>query len=141
MIRNLFILLVLAMPFSGQAQTDAEVAARANVLELAGAFSNDGFKLRDGHHTAMVDPANSQLLVVNLYAGNDYWFLAGAGNNEERVQIEVFDNEGRLLESEPYEAPGRAAAGLKPVRSGRHYIRIQRPEGAPAPVCFLYTYR
>jgi hypothetical protein len=30
------------------ADTDAQVAARSDVLDQAGAFQNDGFKLRDG---------------------------------------------------------------------------------------------
>ena len=29
--------------------TDDQVAARSEVLDLAGAFENDGFKIRDGH--------------------------------------------------------------------------------------------
>ena len=30
-------------------ETDSQVEARKVALDLAGAFSNDGFKLRDGH--------------------------------------------------------------------------------------------
>ena len=34
--------------FANAGETDPEVAARRVALDLAGAFSNDGFKLRDG---------------------------------------------------------------------------------------------
>ena len=40
---------VLAASIPARAETDAEVEARKTALDLAGAFSNEGFKIRDGH--------------------------------------------------------------------------------------------
>ena len=42
-------ILVLAASVAVRAETDAEVRARKDALDVAGAFSNDGFKIRDGH--------------------------------------------------------------------------------------------
>ena len=39
--------LVLAASTAVRAETDAEVQARKDALDIAGAFSNDGFKIRD----------------------------------------------------------------------------------------------
>jgi hypothetical protein len=46
-----FFFLIFALSASAvvRADTDAEVSARKDALELAGAFGNDGFKIRDGH--------------------------------------------------------------------------------------------
>ena len=60
------------------AETDEEVEAHKLVLDLTGAFSNDGFKLRDGHWTGTIKPQERALIAVNLYAGNQYWFSAAA---------------------------------------------------------------
>ena len=60
------------------AETDQEVAARKGALDVAGAFSNDGFKIRDGHWSALLAPHETKLIAVTLYAGNQYWFSAGA---------------------------------------------------------------
>ena len=60
------------------------MAARAVALDVAGAFSNDGFKLRDGHWAGTLAPNESKLLAVNLYAGNQYWFSAGATETGKR---------------------------------------------------------
>src|SRR5438132_13773444 len=60
------------------APTDAQVAARKTALDIAGAFSNDGFKLRDGHWFGVLRPSEHALIQVNLYAGNQYWFSVGA---------------------------------------------------------------
>ena len=42
-------LFVLGTSISVRAETDAEVQARKDALDVAGAFANDGFKIRDGH--------------------------------------------------------------------------------------------
>ena len=42
-------MLVLATSIAVRAETDAEVQARKDALDVAGAFANDGFKIRDGH--------------------------------------------------------------------------------------------
>ena len=54
--RGLFfiMLLVIAGARVSLADTDAEVNARKNALDVAGAFTNDGFKLRDGHWCGML---------------------------------------------------------------------------------------
>ena len=70
-------LLATTVPFQA-APTDDQVAARKTALDLAGAFSNDGFKIRDGHWCTELAPAKPQVIQVNLYAGNEYWFCAGA---------------------------------------------------------------
>ncbi len=59
--------------------TAAEASARSAALELAGAFSNDGYKIRDGYYFGALEPGKSTLIEVNLFAGNEYWFCA-AGN-------------------------------------------------------------
>ena len=55
----LAILAALALSAPALAETDQEVAAREVALELAGAFANDGFKLRDGHWAGTLAPGVS----------------------------------------------------------------------------------
>src|SRR5690606_826726 len=67
--------------------SDAEVKTRAEALEVAGAFSNDGFKIRDGHWSAPLDKEKPALLQVNLYAGNQYWFIAAATDEAQKIAV------------------------------------------------------
>ncbi len=69
---------LLAAALSLRAQSDAEVQARKEALDVAGAFSNEGFKIRDGHWCGALKPHDHALVAVNLYSGNQYWFSAGA---------------------------------------------------------------
>src|SRR5213082_3532042 len=114
--RRLFLamMFVLAGVATSLADTDAEVNARKNALDVAGAFSNDGFKLRDGHWCGRVTPRDRTLIAVNLYAGNQYWFSAGATEKAKKVAVELFDENGRPLPAEQYNEAGKAAAGFSP---------------------------
>ena len=49
-----------------RAETDEEVEAHKLVLDLTGAFSNEGFKLRDGHWAGKIKPAERALIAVNI---------------------------------------------------------------------------
>src|SRR3981081_1266549 len=96
---------LLAIFFSGlsraawalRADTDEEVEAHKLVLDLTGAFTNDGFKLRDGHWTGTLKPRERALIAVNLYAGNQYWFSAAANSKAKKIAVELYDETGRAL--------------------------------------------
>ena len=132
---------LLALGALARAETDKEVAARAVALELAGAFSNDGFKLRDGHWAGMLAPNESKLIAVNLYAGNEYWFSAGATEAAKKLAVEVFDETGALVTTQMFNSGTKAAAGLDVTKSGQYFVRVRLAEGESAGVCFLYSYR
>jgi hypothetical protein len=134
-------LCVLALCAPACAETDEEVAARQVALELAGAFANDGFKLRDGHWAGTIAPNESKLFAVNLYGGNQYWFSAGATEQAKKLAVEVFDETGALVTTEKYNAGTKAAAGLSVANSGEYFVSVRVDEGAPAGVCFVYSYK
>ena len=73
-----------AAAFVWAAENDDEVEARKQVLDLTGAFQNEGFKLRDGHWAGQIKPAERAIIAVNLYAGNQYWFSAAASNSKAK---------------------------------------------------------
>jgi hypothetical protein len=123
------------------AETDQEVAGREAALELAGAFSNDGFKLRDGHWSGMLTPNESTLVAVNLYAGNDYWFSAGATEKAKKISVSVFDDQGALVPTEKYTSGAKAAAGFTVNSSGQYYVQVRLDAGEPAGVCLVYSYK
>jgi len=123
-----------------RASTDGEVEARRVALELAGAFSNDGFKLRDGVVVGTLEKGKPKIVQVNLFAGNEYWFsLAGAGE-AKKLAVTVFDETGKKLDTEPYQE-GATAAGLSPGVSGPYYVKVELLEGASASFCLLYSYK
>ena len=138
----LFLIALFCLTCSSlQAATDNEVVARKGVQELAGAFANDGFKLRDGNWTGLIRTGESKVIQVNLYAGNQYWFCVGTTAEAKKLNLTVFDETGKLVEINNYQNNQTAAAGYSPELSGSYYVRIQETEGDPANFCLIYTYK
>lgn len=136
-----FLPLIAAVALPLQAATDSEVDARRAAMELAGAFSDEDFKLRDGCWQGKLEPKQPKIIQVSLYAGNEYWFCLGATAAVKGLQISIHDETGKPLPIDPFADEGRAAAGFAPRASGPYYIRIEAQEGAPASFCLLYSYK
>jgi hypothetical protein len=132
---------VLAASSSAPAETDAEVQARKVALDLAGAFANDGFRTRDGHWCGTVKPHDHALVAVNLYAGNQYWFSAGASEPSAKIGVSVYDETGKQVPTETHNAGEKAAAGFSPANSGQYFVSVDLIEGQEGSFCLIYSYR
>jgi len=141
--RRLFLamIFVLAGVATPLADTDAEVNARKNALDVAGAFTNDGFKLRDGHWCGSLKAQDHALIAVNLFAGNQYWFAVGAADPAKKIAVNIYDETGRLLTTEHYEGGDRAAAGFSPNDSGQYFVSVDLVEGGSSSFCLIYSYK
>ncbi len=115
--------------------------ARGAVLELAAAFSNDGFKLRDGFWFGRLEPRTPQRLAVNLFAGNQYWFCAAARPPAARLRVTVYDEEGGEVPMLAYEHGLTAAAGITAPATGEYFVEVEVLEGGASDACFLYTFK
>lgn len=124
-----------------RAETDEEVEAHKLVLDLTGAFTNDGFKLRDGHWTGMVKPRERALIAVNLYAGNQYWFSAAANSKAKKIAVDLYDETGKPLATDSYNDGERASAGFSPSSSGQYFVSVSMLEGEPTTFCLVYSYK
>ena len=131
----------LAMaPFSF-AGTDNEVEARKVALDLAGAFANDGFKVRDGHWTGSVKKGDRAVIAVNLYAGNEYWFSVAAADKGQKFDLNLYDENGQPVPAEEFAEEERAAAGYSPTISGQYFVSIAAPEADTGTLCLVYSYK
>jgi hypothetical protein len=124
------------------AQTDEEVEAHRQALDLTGAYTNEGFKLRDGHWAGKIKPAERAVIAVNLYAGNQYWFSVAAANDKaKKVAVDIYDEAGKPMTSENYNEGERASAGFSPVISGQYFVAVSLVEGDPSTICLVYSYK
>ena len=133
--------LALAPLQASEQATDAQIKTRSEALEVAGAFSNDDFILRDGHHWGTLAPGKAAVIQVNLFAGNHYWFVAAASEEAKQISVALYGEDGKPVAYEPYTDGAKAAAGFSPSVSGPYYVRITGAEEAPATFCLLYSYQ
>jgi hypothetical protein len=132
---------VLAVSVTVRGETDAEVQARKDALDVAAAFSNDGFKIRDGHWCGIVKPHDHSLVAVNLYAGNQYWFSASAPEPAKKIAVSVYDEAGKQVTTESYDNGDKAAAGFAPLNSGQYFVSVDLLEGDQSSFCLVYSYK
>src|SRR4030095_7847020 len=132
---------VLAVSGTRRADTHAEVQARKDALDVAAAFSNDGFKIRDGHWCGIVKPHDHSLVAVNLYAGNEYWFSASAPAPAKKIAVSVYDEMGKQMTTDSYDNGEKAAAGFAPSNSGQYFVSVDLLEGEQSSFCLVYSYK
>jgi len=135
------LIFALTASVSLRADTDAEVSARKDALELAGAFGNDGFKIRDGHSCGVLKPRYHALIAVNLYAGNEYWFSVGKAEPLKKVAVSVYDETGNQMKTENFSNGDKAAAGFAPVTSGQYFVSVDSVEDQQGSFCLVYSYK
>jgi hypothetical protein len=135
------LVLVLAVGVTVRGDTDAEVQARKDALDLAAAFSNDGFKVRDGYWCGVVKPHDHALVGVNLYTGNQYWFSVGATEPAKKIAVSVYDETGKQVTTDSYNNGEKAAAGFAPQSSGQYFVSVDLVEGEQGPFCLVYSYK
>jgi hypothetical protein len=140
--RLTFIALLIATAVSVRAaETDKQVEARRVALDVAGAFSNEGFKIRDGHWSGALKKGEQTVLAVNLYAGNQYWFSVGEDASAKKFALQVYDEGGKPVATETYEDSEKAAAGFSPTVSGQYFVSINLVEGEGSTFCLVYSYK
>jgi len=140
--KTLSLLLLSAAILSAQETPDSQHnTSRSKVLELAGAFANDGYKIRDGYWSGILEPGKPRILAVNLFAGNAYWFSAAALPPARKVSVTLYDENGRPVQGEVFQDGSTAAAGLLPDASGRYFVRLELVEGDKAEFCLVYSYK
>jgi hypothetical protein len=141
--RCFWFFLIFALSVSGvlRADTDAEVNARKDALELAGAFTNDGFKIRDGHSCGVLKSHDHALIAVNLYAGNQYWFSVGTTEPLKKVAVSLYDETGKQVTTENISNGDKAAAGFAPENSGQYFVSVDSVEDQEGTFCLVYSYK
>jgi len=137
-------IIAVVLPAAIAAESDDEVSARKGALELAGAYANDGFKLRDGHWSGPIKPGEGRIVQVNLYAGNEYYFSVAATGKAKKMALSLYDETGAAIPlDDPYqgESDPTAAIGFSPEASGSYYVKVQEVEGDATAFCLLCSYK
>jgi hypothetical protein len=138
---SLVLILTLSASVVLRADTDAEVNARKDALELAGAFGNDGFKIRDGHSCGALKAHDHALIAVNLYAGNQYWFSVGTTEPLKKVAVSLYDETGNQMTTENFSEGDKAAAGFAPENSGQYFVSVDSVGDQEGSFCLVYSYK
>jgi hypothetical protein len=123
--------------------------SRRLALETAGAFVNDGFRIRDGEWNGTLAKGTPHFLQVTLFAGENYWFVAASPARGAVLQVTVYDSSGKALKGEQWKGESgnggaRSAAGVAPEKSGKYFVGVElleQADPAPAEFSLVYAYK
>ena len=135
-------LLALATPLNANpASGDAAVTCRRAALDLAAAWANDGFRLRERPWTGTLPAGKPALARVNLLAGNRYWFTAATNAASTVLAVQIYTERGTPVTAETHEDGPLAAAGFAPPASGTYIVAVSESHGTPVPFCLVHSYK
>ena len=120
---------------------DPAVPLRARLLDFAGALANEGFRVRDGFWSGRLEPGEPRRLAVNLFAGNQYWFVATLDATDVRPVVALYDPQGEPVAALKHDEPGLAAAGVTAGATGRYVVEVRAPRGPASDFCLLYLFK
>lgn len=131
----------LASPALAAELSDGETEARTVALDVAGAFSNDGYKIRDGVWTGqLAAKEKARVVMVTLYAGNQYFFSLGT-DQPSKLALAVYDETGKKVSGDVFQDGAKTAVAINPTVSGSYFVSVRLEDGAPASFCLLYSYK
>lgn len=130
-----------AIAFATPASDDAAVTCRRAALDLAGAWTNDGFRLRERTWTGVLPAGKPALARVTLVAGNRYWFSAATNAASTNLSVSIYADTGLPVEANSYLEGPLAASGVLPRVSGSYLIAVSESSGTPVPFCLVYSFK
>ena len=124
----------------GLAPEDDLLQARQRAISLAGAFANDGYRMRDGSWALYLSENQPAMLALWLFARNGVWLSAATAEKGATPHLEVFDPQGNPVATLLHAAAGATAAGFVVPVTGKYTIRASL--NAPStPFCLVYSYK
>ncbi|NBV32391.1 MAG: hypothetical protein EBR81_00940 [Proteobacteria bacterium] len=101
------------------------VEALSYALEAAQPAVKEGFTVREERWGG--DLAAGQPLPIphQLFKGNDYWFWMGTDSKGATISVHIYDKNGKLVEDEFWQKGQKAAAKIRPKRTGTYYLLVE----------------
>ena len=147
---KIFIVVLLSLAASAPAETPAKTASaeentasglRPRIYDLAGVLGNEGFKVRDGAWMGSMKGDKPKRLAVNLFAGNEYWFVGATSEPGEVPAISLRDPAGRPAETVRFDKDGIAAVGVTAAVTGRYILEFRGSAAGSREFCLIYLFK
>jgi hypothetical protein len=94
-------------------------------LEAAIPAVKEGFTVREEHWGGDLPSGQPRPIPHQLFKGNEYWFWMGTDCKGAKISVHVYDSSGKLAEEEFWQKGQKAAARIKPKRTGTYYILVE----------------
>jgi len=94
-------------------------------LEAAIPAVKEGFTVREEYWGGDLPCKQPKPIAHQLFKGNEYWFWMGTDVKGAKISVHVYDNTGKLAEDDCWQKGQKAAAHIKPKRTGTYYLLVE----------------
>jgi hypothetical protein len=122
-VRRFLILLGLCASITpAHASLDDAIASAINALAT---YVKQGYTVRDDEWGGDLGVKEQKAIPDTMFKGNEYWFCMATDVEGARVSIHVYDNTGKLIESDSWQKGRFAAARVVPPATGNYYVIVE----------------
>ncbi len=94
-------------------------------LEAAQPAVKEGFTVREEYWGGDLPAGQPKPIAHQLFKGNEYWFWMGTDCKGAKISVHIYDSAGKLAEDEFWQKGQKAAARIKPKRTGTYYLLVE----------------
>ena len=94
-------------------------------LEAAEPYVKEGFTVREDYWGGDLPVKQAKAIVHQLFKGNEYWFWMGTDTTAAKISVHIYDADGNLAEDESFQKPHKAAAHIRPKKTGTYYLIVE----------------
>jgi hypothetical protein len=94
-------------------------------LEAAQPAVKEGFTVREEYWGGDLPSGQPKPIAHQLFKGNEYWFWMGTDSKGAKISVHIYDSAGKLAEDEFWQKGQKAAARIKPKRTGTYYLLVE----------------
>jgi len=124
--RTLFVALSALTFLSGPGTARGTIDdALSFALEAAQPAVKEGFTVREEYWGGDLPSAQPKPIAHQLFKGNEYWFWMGTDCKGAKISVHIYDSAGKLAEDEFWQKGQKAAARIKPKRTGTYYLLVE----------------
>ena len=94
-------------------------------LEAAQPAVKEGFTVREEYWGGDLPSGQPKPIAHQLFKGNEYWFWMGTDCKGAKISVHIYDSTGKLAEDEVWQKGQKAAARIKPKKTGTYYLLVE----------------
>jgi hypothetical protein len=99
--------------------------AIAGAINAMAPYVKQGYTVRDDEWGGDLGVKEQKAIPHTMFKGNEYWFCMATDVEGARVSIHLYDNTGKLVESDSWQKGRFAAVRVVPPATGTYYIIVE----------------
>lgn len=119
-VRLIVLCSTLALP--AWATVDDAISA---AMEAADPYVKEGFSVREDQWGGDLSVGEKKAFQHTLFKGNDYWFFLSTDTLKAKVNVHIYNSDGKLVDQEGWQKGPNAATRFSPPSTGSYFLIVE----------------